>query len=67
MAERASSGETLMPPGERYEVLKTLGRGAYGIVALARDKETGEKVRAGQLHRATLGHSTPSQVSISSC
>ena len=55
MAERASNEETLMPPGERYEVIKTLGKGAYGVVALARDKETGEKVRVAQLHRGSLG------------
>ncbi|KAK9821606.1 hypothetical protein WJX81_006021 [Elliptochloris bilobata] len=38
------NGEALLPAGERYEVLKTLGQGAYGIVALARDRELIEKV-----------------------
>ena len=36
----------LLPAGEQHEVLKTLGQGAYGVVALARDKETDEKARS---------------------
>ena len=39
----------LLPADERYEVLKTLGQGAYGVVALARDKESNEKACAGAL------------------
>ncbi len=37
------SGE-LLPAAERYEVVKTLGKGAYGVVALAKDKESNELV-----------------------
>ena len=39
----------LLPADERYEVLKTLGQGAYGVVALARDKESNEKACADAL------------------
>lgn len=39
----------LLPADEQYEVLKTLGQGAYGVVALARDKESNEKACADAL------------------
>lgn len=41
---RASMSGELLSTAERYEVLKTLGKGAYGVVALAKDKESNELV-----------------------
>ena len=49
MANGEALVQGLLPAGERYEVLKTLGQGAYGVVALARDKESNEKACADAL------------------
>jgi mitogen-activated protein kinase 1/3 len=38
------SGETKFVVDKKYEYIKCIGRGAYGVVCSALNKETGEKV-----------------------
>jgi mitogen-activated protein kinase 1/3 len=38
------SGETKFVVDRKYEYMKCIGRGAYGVVCSALNKETGEKV-----------------------
>ena len=49
----------LLPADQRYEVLRTLGQGAYGVVALARDKDTNEKACADARCPVSLGQQLP--------
>ena len=64
MANGEAALRGLLPADERYEVLKTLGQGAYGVVALARDKESNEKACADALLNPLACGSSCSQLQL---
>jgi hypothetical protein len=50
---------------EKYEMVKQLGRGAFGSVVLAKEKDTGQPVRAaaaGCVHPAACDGQLPAHI-----